>query len=32
LVGLRDNRENNSLIENKVKDQVKELCSKFPIY
>ena len=32
LVGLRDNRENNSLIENKVKNQVKELCSKFPIY
>lgn len=32
LIGLRDNRENNSLIENKVKDQVKELCSKFPIY
>ena len=32
LVGLRDNRENNSLIENKVKAQVEELCLKFPIY
>jgi glycine hydroxymethyltransferase len=32
LVGLRDNRENNSSIENKVKAQVEELCLKFPIY
>ena len=32
LVGLRDNKTDNSLIENQVKQKVKELCSKFPIY
>ncbi len=32
LVGLRDNKTDNSLIENQVKQNVKELCSKFPIY
>ena len=32
LVGLKNNKENNSEIEKKVQIKVKELCAKFPIY
>ena len=32
LVGLKNNKQDNSVVENKVKSRVKELCAKFPIY
>lgn len=32
LVGLKNNKQDNSIVENKVKSRVKELCAKFPIY
>ena len=32
LVGLKKNKEDNSAIEKKVQEKVKDLCAKFPIY
>lgn len=32
LDGLSKNKEDNSKVENEVKEKVKDLCSKFPIY
>ena len=32
LVGLKNNKENNSVIEKSVQEKVKNLCLKFPIY
>ena len=32
LNGLQENPNDNSLVESKVRQKVKELCDKFPIY
>jgi len=32
LIGLKNNKDNNSEVEKKVQIKVKELCAKFPIY